>query len=76
MHMETGCAWHLEGLEASLGAGSHTLDEVFVHYAGITSIPVAPSATYRRTDYGTAAWLASIYEQTSPRLTSFVFKRL
>jgi hypothetical protein len=26
----------LKELEASLGAGSHTLDEVFVNYAGAT----------------------------------------
>ena len=37
MHMgKLAALGTLKELEASLGAGSHTLDEVFVHYAGIT----------------------------------------
>ena len=37
MHMgKLAARGTLKELEASLGAGSHTLDEVFVHYAGAT----------------------------------------
>jgi ABC-2 type transport system ATP-binding protein len=37
MHMgKLAAMGTLKELEASLGSGTHTLDEVFVHYAGTT----------------------------------------